>query len=216
VAAEAETSILVHAYAVASTLSIQGFLEALGKGTPVRTSKTHAVVAYADASYLVVYDFGAVVVFGMTEEDRSHVLATLKRMAGADPKPPMTDDFSVHTAPGAELHVDAESVRTKALDVPLIDLIGHVLGQSVAMEYYEVDVDQLVARIDNIAREVAKNGRFHGSVRTLMRFVGSSMVVRNQVIGTLALLDDPPIMWEFPELEKAYLSLRQVFSVDDR
>jgi required for meiotic nuclear division protein 1 len=209
-------AIQVYAYAIASTLSIRTFLEGLGGGKVVRESKTHAVVAYSDTCYIVVYDFGAIVTFDMDDALRNRVLSALQKTASSDTKPPMTDNFEVHVGDEADLYVEAESMRVARLDVPLVDLIGHVLGQSVAMEYYETDVDQLVKRIDGITREVAIQGRFRGSVRALMRFIGSSMVVRNQVIGTLALLDDPPIMWEFPALEKAYLQLRQVFSIDDR
>lgn len=212
------STLAVRAYAIASTLSVLDLMKHLPEAHVLRRSKTHVVAQFVEEeAFIVAHDFGAVITFGASEVANDRVLQALRATGGAQPRAPLEDDFLIEVDPAAhELSIEARLVRTPQLEIPLIDLVGHVLGQSVAMEYFETDVDNLVSRIDGIAREVAAHGRFRGSVKGLMMFIGNSMVLRNQVIGTLALLDEPPITWEFPHLERAYRELRQVFSVDDR
>jgi uncharacterized Rmd1/YagE family protein len=102
------------------------------------------------------------------------------------------------------------------LDGRVVEILALVVAQSVAMEYYEGDVDATVAALEQTSRRLAKEGRLLGSARGLMRFIGRGMVMRSQVIHTLSLLESPGATWENEPLDRLYRGLRAAFEIEER
>jgi uncharacterized Rmd1/YagE family protein len=104
----------------------------------------------------------------------------------------------------------------RELRQPVVELISLIVAQSVAMEYYEEDVDEILGRLDQISVRLGEKGGFRGSARELVRFIGHGMSTRNQVVHTLSLLDAPPTVWESETLDHLYRDLRSSFEIEDR
>ena len=64
--------------------------------------------------------------------------------------------------------------------------------------------------------KMAKTGRLSGSTRALVRFVGSSIQTKNQIIAALAVLDKPIATWESEYLDKLYRDLRAMLEIEER
>src|SRR5208283_3560159 len=78
-----ERTIPVLAYAVAANVppaDASGFFDP--GATRVRATKTLCVVRYADGSWAVAHDFGAVVLVGVASEERERVVARLCAYGG--------------------------------------------------------------------------------------------------------------------------------------
>jgi uncharacterized Rmd1/YagE family protein len=94
--------------------------------------------------------------------------------------------------------------------------VAFVIGQSVAMEYYEEDVDAILVRLQRVAGGLQERGRFRVGSKELLKLVGRGMSMRNRVVHTLALLDSPEQAWNDELLDRLYRELRMSFGIEDR
>lgn len=218
-----ETKIAIEACAIAATLPLKelsGLFD--GRASFTRPAKTVLLVQYPDDAWTVLHDFGAAVFFGVPDEERARVLAAMRRYDGAAAgaeggRGLVRESFVVEVRPDAtRANVRFDAVVVRELTQPVVELVAFVIGQSVAMEYYEEDVDRILERFESIASGLEQHGRFRGNVRELLRFVGRGMSLRNRVVHTLALLDSPELTWEDEILDRLYRELRQSFAIEDR
>lgn len=223
----------VHALAIAATLRPRDVATLFGWASDpadarYRLTKTFAMarqeggqIAGAEAgagnsSFIVVYDFGAVVFFGCDKDAREAFMATLLSSLPPEPHPPLLDDYLVEIREGAEPTVSFDRAVLPALDTHVVELLSLILAQSVAMDYYEEDVAAAYKRVELFANALAARGKIKQSEREVHRFVGSILVVRNQIAMTLSLLDAPSATWEREMYDKLYRSLRVAFEIGDR
>lgn len=204
-------AIPIRAYGVADILPLSKAEDLFaGHGQKQRHSKTHSVFAYPDGGLAVAHDFGALVFFGVPDAEQKRVLAALHEGAPAE------DDYEIHVDAEQPTGAFFEHMVVDKLTPELVDLLATVIGQSVGMEYFEVDVDRILRRIDEFAGEVAERGKSKRSVKELTRFVGEAMQLRNQVIFTLSLLDAPAATWDDETLDRLHRDLRGAFAIEDR
>jgi uncharacterized Rmd1/YagE family protein len=174
------------------------------------------MVRYAADAWAVAHGFGAVVFLGVAEAECSRVMEALVGRLAKEPRPPLMESYAVEIAPGAAPTVRFDRAVVGGLDARIVEIVALVVAQSVAMEYYEGDMDALVGALEESARTLAKDGVLHGSVRALMRFIGRGMAMRTQVVHTLSLLESPGSTWEDEALDRLYRGLRASFEIEDR
>ena len=207
----------VQAYAIASTLRPRDAANAFDTtAIQVKMTKTQLIVQYADERWAVCYDFGALVFVNLPAEERDRVLKQILERVGPEPHPPLVDDYAIEVDPDAAPDVRFDRMVVKSLKQPVVELISLVIAQSVAMEYYEEDVEQILGKLDRESEQLAETGGFRGSARSLNRLIGLGMSTRNQVVGTLSLLDAPAQTWESETLDRLYRALRATFEIEDR
>lgn len=181
-----------------------------------RVTKTLALARFEGDRYVVIHDFGAVVFFDFSKDERDEFLAKLLASLPPEPHPPLIEDYLVEVRPGADASVKFDRVVVPSLDPTIVELLSLIVAQSVAMDYYEEDVHAAYARVEGFAAHLGERGRIDLSTRELNRFVGSVLAVRNQIAMTLSLLDEPPETWERELYDRLYRALRSAFEIEDR
>lgn len=181
----------------------------------VRVTKSLCVVKYSDSGWAVAHDFGAVVFVGVDALEQGRVVEKL-RMRGGTAQSVTEETFRLELRAGAQAEVHTDRVVSDVLDEPLVELVGLVLGQSVAMEVFESEVEVLLGAIRHVLARLATSGRMSRPSRPLLRLIGRAMLTRNDVVHTLALLDTPLLVWNGDQLASIYTKLRAVFEIDDR
>jgi uncharacterized Rmd1/YagE family protein len=211
------TVIPVRAFAVSATLQPRA-VEALfaGDAERVRLSKTIAVARYGPTAWAVAHDFGALVFIGVEQPEADRVMKALLAQLGEEPRAPLRETFAVEIAPGAPSAVRFDRVVVSELDARVVEIIALVVAQSVAMEYYEGDVDAMVSTLERLSRRLATVGSLRGSAREMTKIIGRGMTMRSQVIHTLSLLDSPGATWESEGLDRLYRGLRTAFEIEER
>jgi uncharacterized Rmd1/YagE family protein len=182
----------------------------------IRVSKTQVVVRYGPLAWAVAHDFGAMVFIGIEEAERDRVMKALLAELGAEPRAPLQETFTVELDPAATPTVRFDRVVVTELNERVIEMVALVVAQSVAMEYYEGDLDALVAALAERSRALAAEGVIRGSVREMTRFIGRGMTMRSQVIHTLSMLEAPGATWENEALDRLYRGLRSSFEIEER
>jgi uncharacterized Rmd1/YagE family protein len=112
--------------------------------------------------------------------------------------------------------VNFDRVIVPELDETAVEIVSIVLAQSVAMDYYDQDVEQMFERVTALSTQLAKAGSLGLGGRDLQRFVGRILVTRTQIAATLSLLDAPTSTWERESAERLHRAMRTTFEVADR
>jgi uncharacterized Rmd1/YagE family protein len=207
----------VRAFAVAATVqprAVDGVFPA--DAERVKVTKTIGIVRYGPTGWAVVHDFGAVVFIGVDETESRRVMAALVAQIGSEPRAPLEESFAVQVAPGTTPSVRFDRVVVGSLDARSVEIIALVVAQSVAMEYYEGDVDVLIGALEERSRTLAREGTLPGSARDLLKFIGRSVTMRTQVVHTLSLLESPGATWDDEALDRLYRGLRASFEIEER
>jgi uncharacterized Rmd1/YagE family protein len=207
----------VRAFAVASTTQPKSVAALFGDSAErVKITKTMAAARYGDDGWAVAYDFGAVIFIGIDEAECARVMKALVAELGTEPRAPLEETYAVQIAPGAAPAVRFDRVVVPELTLRVVEIIALVVAQSVAMEYYEGDIDALVVALEQRSGTLAREGRLQGSTRDLLKFIGRGMTMRTHVVHTLSLLDSPGATWDDESLDRLYRGLRGSFEIDER
>jgi uncharacterized Rmd1/YagE family protein len=180
-----------------------------------RVTKDSLVATFGESSWALAYDFGAVVFLGVEATAQQRIIGNIARKLVGEKHPPMTEDFLVETD-AAAYEVRFDRVLVPKLTLAIADIVGLVLAQSVAMDYYGRDVDEIEVVTDRIADELRQRGRLRRGVRDLTQFIGLCIATRNDVISTLALFDKPESTWENEQLDRLWNGLYRMLELDDR
>ena len=210
-------TIEIAAFAIASTVSIKQldviFPPELERA---RVNKTSLVLRYAEQSWVVAHDFGVMVFMGVPETERKRVMDRVLGLCNRETRPPLLETFLVELRPGSRPSARFDRVVLAELDIRSVELVALVIGQSMGMEYYEDNVDELVTQLEAASRGLADSGRVSGRSKDLLALIGRGMTTRTQVVHTLSLLDSPAIAWDDEELDRLHRDLRLAFAIEDR
>ena len=205
------------AYSFASTLSPKDLAPLLEKATStVRATKTQVVADCGGETFILAYDFGAIAFVGVDDATRDLVMDAVKKRVGPEPHPPLEETATITISPDEKPTVNFAEVIVRELDRKVVEMVALVVAQSAAMEYYEEDVDHILARLNKVSESLAQTGKLSARPKELLKFIGSGMSVHNQVIYTLSLLDTPQLAWDDEALDRVYNGLRTQFEIADR
>ncbi len=214
----------VHAYAFATTFRLRElsavFHQAGAVGeTLLEKDCLTVVLDRSDAARLriaVLFDFGAVVFIGIDPPQRDRFIKDILDRVGPEPHAPLTEEYLLEVGSGGASHVKFDRVVMHEPTLPALKLVSLLLAQSVAMDYYNEDVQEIQQRSDDITFSMRTAGRLPGRVGDLVRFIGTCMETKNDIIATLALFDKPDATWDDAELDRLYNALRAELEIDDR
>src|SRR5262245_44969755 len=160
------------AYGFATTFKMRDLAPCFA-GAKIRQAKSQIVAEYGPDRLAVGFDFGAIVFINVPGEERTRAIGTiLSKVAIDEPHPPLEEDFLVEIKEGAPTQgeVRFDRVAVPALDPATLDVIAILLAQSVAIDYYEEDLQEILASLDRRTDLMAKTGRLQGSTREITRF----------------------------------------------
>lgn len=204
----------VFAYAVGVNVPVQELVKSIP--LPVVVSDRKHVVCSDDGRYVVAYDFGALVFVGPVGEIEEKVRAAWAALTGNPPRAPTTEDFLIVVDPDAKPDARFDRVVVPALTLAIVEIAAIVVGQSVAMEHLETEIDQILGKLASHAGELAEGGSFRASRRELLRFIGRGMAVGHRAVFTLSILDPPLISWNDELLDRIHTGLTQAFGIGER
>lgn len=201
---------------LASTLSIREAQRALSTiGASVRASPT-SLFAALDGTKLVVHDFGVVVLFAASPELRARVVRALQPTGVAPTSEAIDETFLIEQSEVPRVAAQFDRIVTPRVDDPFLEIVAVAIGQSTALDRYELAVEASLREVDTLVAQLEARGTPRGSMRSVRQFIGRTLRLRNRVVMTLALLDAPASTWDDERLDRASRELRQTFALDDR
>ena len=119
----------------------------------------HPSLAHSVPRYIAIYRFGAVVFFNLTTKEASRVLEQVKKHAvnpisvGFERR----EHFEVALQPQLETatgKITADRAMVRELDMNTVGIVSNIMGQTVALDWHNDTVDELLAKFSNVNSSV--------------------------------------------------------------
>ena len=129
-----------------------------------------------------------------------------------------TEDFRVviDAQLPAWSEIGEDQIEVKQLDVRNIGVIASVLGQSVALDHYVSDVDQMLHVLNGLNKEMAKTGTFNLGKKDLFQLVARNNITMGAIITQLGLLERSDTAWKYAQYSEVWEVMRHEFEMEDR
>ncbi|KAL1172252.1 hypothetical protein V6Z11_A05G337300 [Gossypium hirsutum] len=126
--------------------------------------------------YMVVFQYGSAVLFNIEDHEVESHLEMVRRHASGLLTEMRRDDYTVKEQPlmTRDMQGGPDYIVLKTLDTDSIRIIGSVLGQSIALDYFVSQVDGMVEGFADINRAMEKTGTFTMDRTELIKLVGKA------------------------------------------
>ena len=186
------------------------------KGLEARlTPQQPLVVEVGTSGYAVILRAGAIVLYGIDQDQQEKFLADLAPRIVLPYKKHETERAVVRLGDGDGVEIDALTVRE--LTIERLQVIGEILGKSVIMARYELEIGEAFAAIEPLAQRMrAAPSRLPWRQRDLVRHIGQAMLVEQALVGRAEVLEKPDLLWDNPGLDRFYGRLEDEYELRER
>ncbi|XP_012463041.1 protein RETARDED ROOT GROWTH, mitochondrial isoform X1 [Gossypium raimondii] len=168
--------------------------------------------------YMVIFQYGSAVLFNIEDREVESYLEIVQRHASGLLPEMRRDDYCVKEQPllAKDMQGGPDYIVVKTLDTDSIRIIGSVLGQSIALDYFVSQVDGMVEEFANINRAMEKTGTFTMDRTKLIKLVGKANSNLADVILKVGLFERSEIAWREAKYAQIYEYLREEYEVTQR
>ncbi|KAJ6772901.1 hypothetical protein OIU74_019005 [Salix koriyanagi] len=175
-------------------------------------------ISGSSCSYMVVLQYGSIVLFNVREHEVDEYLNIVRRHASGLLPEMRKDEYEVREKPTLNTWMQGglDYIMLQFLNTDGIRTIGSVLGQSIALDYYGRQVDDMVAEFTDINRGMEKTGTFSMDSKKLFQIVGKANSNLADVILKLGLFERSDIAWKDAKYAQIWEYLRDEFELTQR
>ncbi|WVZ20149.1 hypothetical protein V8G54_007471 [Vigna mungo] len=172
-------------------------------------------VKASNCQYMVVYQYGSAVLFNVEDHEVEDYLQLVKRHASGLLREMRKDDYAIKEKPllVEDMQGGPDYIVLKPLDTDGIRIIGSILGQSIALDYFVSQVDGLVEEFAGINRGMEKIGTFTMDKKKLLQLVGKANSNLADVILKVGLFERSEIAWRDAKYAQIYEYLRDEYDI---
>ncbi|PSS28809.1 Sad1-interacting factor like [Actinidia chinensis var. chinensis] len=168
--------------------------------------------------FMVVFQYGSAVLFNVEDHEVESYLEIVRRHASGLLPEMRKDDYAVKEKPLLieDMQGGPDFIVLKNLDTDSIRIIGSVLGQSIALDYFVSQIDGMVEEFTDINRGMEKTGTFTMDRKKLFQLVGKANSNLADVILKVGLFDRSEIAWRDAKYAQIFEYLRDEYEVTQR
>ncbi|KAK9154152.1 hypothetical protein Sjap_001632 [Stephania japonica] len=172
----------------------------------------------SNCCYMVVFQYGSVVLFNILDHEVDGYLKIVERHASGFLLEMRKDEYEVRENPALQTWMQGglDYIMLQNLNIDGIRIIGSVLGQSIALDYYVRQVDGMVAEFTDINRGMEKTGTFTMERKKLFQLVGKANTNLAYVILKLGIFERSDIAWKDAKYVQIWEYLRDEFELTQR
>ncbi|KAF9674393.1 hypothetical protein SADUNF_Sadunf10G0122700 [Salix dunnii] len=166
---------------------------------------------YISCRYMVVFQYGSAVLFNIEDPEVERYLEMVRRHTSGLLTEMRKDDYAIKEKPllDEDMQGGLDYIVLKTLDTDSIRIIGSVLGQSIALDYF-------VSQFAGINRAMEKTGTFTMDRKKLLQLVGKANSNLADVILKVGLFERSEIAWRDAKYAQIYEYLREEYEVTQR
>ncbi|MGL5446340.1 MAG: RMD1 family protein [Rhabdaerophilum sp.] len=175
-------------------------------------------VAFAEGEggFIVVFRFGVVVLFGLSPLEEERVLEGLRPFIIRPREGREEETFQIAINAERDDAIIGGAIHLKVFSPERALVIADGLAKSVALASDERDVAQVIEVLDPFARQLAETGRVPGRRKIMLKKIGNALLVRQRVVGRVAVEEKPDVLWDRPDLERLYARIEDEFELKER
>ena len=159
---------------------------------------------------------GVFVLFGLTAVEEVAFLDNIKAFVTSPMEEVESEELDVRVQVDRNEGMEEKAVIVKSFSVERIQVVADVLAKSVVLAFYEASVGRSFDRIEPFAEKLHSEGSGGQQARDFVRHIGDTLIIQAKMVGRAEVADKPEVLWEFPGLERFYLSLENEYEIRER
>ena len=164
----------------------------------------------------VLFRYGAVVFFGLSEDREKRFLELLMPLTTRPYETVHTEEIVLKADASADEGIDAGVAVLRSLSIERLQLVAEVLAKSVILDFYETSVDAGFGRIEPLAETLQRSGRPGPGSRALIRPIGDTLSIQGRMVARVQVTEKPELLWYYPEHERLYARLADEYELNER
>lgn len=204
----------VISYQIADSIDVKGFCSAFN--AELYYNDPAELFFRMDAGrYLYVFKYGAICFLNFDEAGIAAILKQIIPFCKNVFAKKLTDEFLVETG-AKELRVGFNKIEVPSANIDVMRLVMLNVTQSVALDYYEEQTNNLLAETNYYTQRLENRGRLGISGSKLKKYIGRTLLLRNRIAENIYVFDSPPETWENERLNKIDADLKRTFDLQVR
>ncbi|KAJ7637150.1 hypothetical protein FB45DRAFT_908415 [Roridomyces roridus] len=188
----------------------------LGEETeaPKKPSKFDTTTAGAE---IFLFEYGTVVIWGMTEPQERRFLSSIKRfeIEKLAPEDVEMEDLNFYYANYSRIYNDVITLRKGSSYMTKLSL-SHAISQSVKISLFEELISSTIEETKDIPEIIATTGKVGMPHKEIMQKIGQLFLLRTNINSVGSVLDSPEVFWTFPDLQPLYDAARSYLEIPQR
>ena len=173
------------------------------------------VLAVGEHGYAALFRYGVVVLFGLDPVEEVAFAEQIKPFVGEPYDKPQTEDLEVRSDQQREGIYENGVLHVRLFSVDYIQVVADALAKSVVLEHYEAGVAAAFDLIEPLAVDLNK-GRGTRQSSDLLRYIGSTLLIQQRMVGRVEVAEKPDLLWDQPDLERLYVRLQNEYELKER
>ncbi len=178
--------------------------------------KETVMIQLSDKSLAIIYPYGAIVFFNATTSATVELITRCQKFVTQLFSTPETEQFTVMIKPDQPEGIIHNKVSIKKVTKEHLEIIGNALSKSVILEYHENRIGSLFDKIEPIAKSLKERGKLGYRANDLLRHIGSSILMVQEMVGKIEVTEKPSLLWEHSELEPLHAQLVEDLEIYER
>ena len=209
--------IKIEAVQVAESFNIKNFrADFYAEAFSGTTSEVYYALTESNR-FFYIFDYGVVVFGNCDAEAKNEFLTFVMKYATTSVNLNLFEEYRIEKDDALQkVIVKNDYVIVPQIDSAILRIVMLNIGQSVALEYYEVLTDDLITSSKNYILELEKNGSLSISKVNLLKYIGKVLNVKNSIVDNLYILDDPNLVWDNEDLNLLNKNLKNNFDINPR
>ncbi|GLB39154.1 putative uncharacterised ACR, YagE family COG1723 [Lyophyllum shimeji] len=181
---------------------------------PKKKSKFDTTATEAE---IFIFDYGTVVIWGMTEAQEKRFLSSLKRFEvdKLAPEDVEMEDLNYYYANYSRIYNDVITLRKGSSYMTKLSL-SHALSQSVKISLFEALITNTIEETKDIPEIISETGKIGMPHKEIMQKIGHLFLLRTNINSVGSVLDSPEVFWSYPDLQPLYEAARSYLEIPQR
>ncbi|KAK0204058.1 hypothetical protein DFS33DRAFT_1336505 [Desarmillaria ectypa] len=183
---------------------------------PTKSKKRKFDATSAEAE-IFLFEYGTVVIWGMTEAQEKRFLSSLKRfeIEKLAPEDVEMEDLNYYYANYSRIYNDVITLRKGSSYMTKLSL-SHALSQSVKCSLFEALISNTIEDTKDIPEIISETGKIGMPHKEIMQNIGQLFLLRTNINSVGSVLDSPEVFWSFPDLQPLYDAARSYLEIPQR
>ena len=173
------------------------------------------VLAVGEHGYATLFRYGVAVLFGLDPVEEVTFVEQIKPFVGEPYDKPQAEDLEVRFDQQREGIYENGVLHVRHFSVDYIQVVADALAKSVVLEHYEAGVAAAFDLIEPLAVDLNK-GRGTRQSSDLLRYIGSTLLIQQRMVGRVEVAEKPDLLWDQPDLERLYIRLQNEYELKER
>lgn len=185
------------------------------RGMEPRLSPQLPMITEAGPGYAVLLRAGAVVLFGIDAAAEEKFLAEIESRIQEPYKKYESERAVIRVADFDGIELDALTLRE--LTVERLQVIAVILGRSVVLGRYELEVADAFTAIEPMAIQMKQTPRrLPWRQLDLVHQIGQTILAEHALVGRAEVLEKPDLLWDRSDLDRFYARLEDEYELRER